>query len=185
MKKCCTCKQTKQLGEFGKNKSRKDGLANFCKMCQKVYNENHSEHSAKKRQEFLNSYKNPHESKSDAAIRYFCETHGKEKWYEICGKRTRLGSDGCVLWTGALNSSGYPTYGIPLPYSAWPIGGHRLSFAVHHGYNALPHAEFPPKADTLVLDHICENPACVNPLHLQVVTHSENLSFIHHGRAAV
>lgn len=36
MKKCCTCKESKELTEFYKNKSKKDGLAAQCKSCKKL-----------------------------------------------------------------------------------------------------------------------------------------------------
>jgi hypothetical protein len=41
MKKCSRCKQVKQLGEFGKNSARKDGLQNSCRECQRNYTRNH------------------------------------------------------------------------------------------------------------------------------------------------
>ena len=38
MKKCCKCKVEKELSEFSKSKSRKDGHKNHCKACCKEYN---------------------------------------------------------------------------------------------------------------------------------------------------
>lgn len=48
-KKCCTCTETKNLSEFNKNKSKKDGYNNICRICsnirsQKYYNENSEKH---------------------------------------------------------------------------------------------------------------------------------------------
>lgn len=37
MKKCGSCKQEKSFDEFGKSKSRKDGLQSYCKACRKLY----------------------------------------------------------------------------------------------------------------------------------------------------
>lgn len=34
MKRCCTCKETKPLDEFYRNKSTKDGYQSSCKPCQ-------------------------------------------------------------------------------------------------------------------------------------------------------
>ena len=49
MKKCYTCKQTKDTTEFNKNKSRKDGLNTICKTCsrersRRYYEENKEHH---------------------------------------------------------------------------------------------------------------------------------------------
>lgn len=38
MKTCPTCKQTKSLSEFGKNKAKKDGLQSQCNECRKEAN---------------------------------------------------------------------------------------------------------------------------------------------------
>lgn len=35
MKKCSKCKETKDCSEFSRNKSRKDGLHNYCRECDK------------------------------------------------------------------------------------------------------------------------------------------------------
>lgn len=39
-KRCYRCKREKELSDFGKNRSRKDGLATWCKECQKQYRDN-------------------------------------------------------------------------------------------------------------------------------------------------
>lgn len=36
-KKCCQCKATKSLREFGKNKARKDGRQSMCRSCRREY----------------------------------------------------------------------------------------------------------------------------------------------------
>ena len=38
MKTCWTCKQTKELAEFGPNKSKPDGLASECRPCKRKQN---------------------------------------------------------------------------------------------------------------------------------------------------
>src|SRR5688500_8519170 len=37
MKKCCRCHQNKNLTEFVKNKTKRDGLSNICKQCNNEY----------------------------------------------------------------------------------------------------------------------------------------------------
>lgn len=59
--------------------------------------------------------------------------------------------DGCWLWQGVLNSSGY--------------GPHREFWTDANG----------PIPMGLVVDHLCRQRSCVNPEHMELVTHSENL----------
>jgi HNH endonuclease len=66
---------------------------------------------------------------------------------------------GCWLWTGALLSS----YG----YGQWPTGhyAHRTVYELIKG----------PIPQGLELDHLCRIPICVNPDHLEPVTHLVNV----------
>jgi hypothetical protein len=43
-KLCCICKITKNLTEFSKNRSRRDGHNTFCKSCGSDYHRNHRDH---------------------------------------------------------------------------------------------------------------------------------------------
>ena len=63
---------------------------------------------------------------------------------------------GCWLWTGSVDGDGYPRMRGGL--------AHRASFSEKNG-------EIPPG---LEIDHKCEVRCCVNPEHLQAVTHAEN-----------
>ncbi len=69
---------------------------------------------------------------------------------------------GCWKWTGATNDREY-NYGC-----FWTIG--KLEGA-HRVALALTGTEVPPGR---VVDHLCRNPNCVNPGHLEIVTQSEN-----------
>jgi len=71
---------------------------------------------------------------------------------------------GCVLWIGSKTSSGYGNFYCGREKRVRPA--HRWLWEQYEG--SLP------TATRLELDHLCRNPACVNLLHLEVVTPSEN-----------
>lgn len=77
----------------------------------------------------------------------------------------------CWYWAGAKNKSGYGVFGIQS--KAWLA--HRVSYFIFRGE---------PPQDKHV-DHTCVNRWCVNPFHLQVVTHAENASLAKRRRDAV
>lgn len=64
---------------------------------------------------------------------------------------------GCWIWEGSVNNQGYPKIGNRY--------AHRASYELHVG----------PIPDGLELDHLCRVPLCVNPAHLEPVTHAENM----------
>lgn len=74
---------------------------------------------------------------------------------------------GCWVWQRAKNREGYGRMSVPNSHRAG--GGvwfaHRVSYEVFVG----------PIPEGLVLDHLCRNRACVNPDHLEPVTHKTNL----------
>lgn len=69
---------------------------------------------------------------------------------------------GCWEWTRYRDDAGYGQVGLR---------GHRVT-PVHR---AVWEAFVGPIPDGLTLDHLCRNPPCANPRHLEPVTNSENV----------
>ena len=67
----------------------------------------------------------------------------------------------CFEWTGGRQSNGYGNLWIGNRL----VGAHRVAYALYFG--AVP-------ANKLVL-HKCDNPRCVNPLHLYLGTQQDNM----------
>jgi hypothetical protein len=75
--------------------------------------------------------------------------------------RYELDANGCWIWQGASHSAGY---GMLWSEDRKQVYAHRFFYEQHVG----------PIPDGLVIDHLCRVPACVNPAHLEPVTHLEN-----------
>jgi hypothetical protein len=75
--------------------------------------------------------------------------------------RVIIQPDGCALWTGAVQSSGY---------GHMSVGEGRIQY-VHRISYSISHGEIPPG---FVVDHICSNRLCVAPGHLEAVSLAEN-----------
>jgi len=58
------------------------------------------------------------------------------------------------------------------------VKAHRFAYALHYGFDALPKAGDPFTGESKVINHICNNPKCVNPKHLNVLTSIENVKLI-------
>lgn len=74
--------------------------------------------------------------------------------------KTSARDDGCIVWTGAKNDRGYGWFHA----NNKMIKAHRWVYEYRKG----------PIPAGLVIDHLCRNPSCVNPDHLEVVTAAEN-----------
>ena len=94
----------------------------------------------------------------------FGDTKLPDRFWDKCCTQDE---SGCWLWTGARFKAGYAgiRWGGAAKY------GHRVAYEVLVG-------EVPAG---LELDHLCRTPACVNPDHLEPVSHRENLARADHS----
>lgn len=72
------------------------------------------------------------------------------------------GSTGCWLWTAKLNRDGYGHFRL----DGRRPGAHRVAYELFVG--AIP--------EGLEIDHLCRVRHCVNPAHLEPVTHGVNVA---------
>lgn len=69
----------------------------------------------------------------------------------------------CWLWTGHLDRYGYANFGL---------GKHRMVKVHRFAYELL----VGPIPEGLEIDHLCRVRHCVNPAHMEPVTHAENMA---------
>lgn len=70
-------------------------------------------------------------------------------------------TDGCWEWTAYRNAFGHGRFRL----GGRLLLAHRVSYEMMVG----------PIPEGLQIDHVCRNPPCVNPAHLEPVTHQENV----------
>lgn len=78
--------------------------------------------------------------------------------------------DGCLIWTGHLNHDGYGQ--MLIDKKVGMKQAHRVAYEIFIG----------PIPKGLELDHLCRVRECVNPAHMEPVTHAEN---VRRGKAGV
>lgn len=72
----------------------------------------------------------------------------------------------CWLWQGARRKAGYGSIGMG-GKGAKNEGAHRVSYMLHNGVSEIPAG--------MVVMHACDTPLCVNPHHLSLGTHTDNV----------
>lgn len=68
---------------------------------------------------------------------------------------------GCWVWSARIDRHGYGVWSV----NGRTLGAHRVMYERFHG----------PVPAGLEIDHLCRVRHCVNPTHMEAVTHSENL----------
>lgn len=89
------------------------------------------------------------------------------RYFDDLLKYTVWAPDGkCVLWTRSTNSGGYGLQNFE--NRTWPA--HRLSYYLANGK---------PNIEGQVVHHKCAVRLCINPDHLELATHADNLLEMH------
>jgi hypothetical protein len=73
-------------------------------------------------------------------------------------------TDTCWLWRGGMTKQGYGQIFAGAGQRRM-IYAHVVSYEMHVA----------PRPEGMDIDHLCDNPSCVNPQHLRPATHRENV----------
>jgi len=75
----------------------------------------------------------------------------------------KVNLEDCILWSKAKDYNGYGKKNVDNK----TFLSHRLSYCEHHNIDL-------EEIKGVVVRHKCDNPSCVNPLHLELGSHRDN-----------
>ena len=113
-------------------------------------------------------------------------TH-RERAQWLLDNKTWIDEKGCMRWTGQQNEKGYGRHNIRIaPGKTKKVEVHRY---IHCMMNGLPYGEDPNDEwngkgkGFKVAHHKCEQPNCVNPDHIELVSRAQNAWSITNNRS--
>jgi hypothetical protein len=96
----------------------------------------------------------------------FCQGHGKRKDFDTQYEIMDAGHTSlCWIWVGGTRGPTNRQYGVYHRFDGSRVGAH--VFSVERSGREIPVG--------MEVDHLCRVPLCVNPDHLEVVSHLENV----------
>ena len=89
-----------------------------------------------------------------------------QKYIDRFNSKYVVAPDGCWTWNAGKDKDGYGRFNVAQGPGRWTnVAAHRFSWTIQNG--AWP-------SDKPVARHLCNNPSCVNPKHIQPGTQKEN-----------
>ncbi len=161
-KPCTKCGAAKPTTTFAPDRRRPSGLQSQCRACTRIrqdaWKTADPEH-----------YRELRRAEHQRNYRPKRRPTAEERFWAKVGHAGALpapdtlaaGRGRCWTWMGAKSSFGHGVFNF-----GDRVGrAHRFSYGLRFG-------EIPPGRE---LDHLCRNPSCVNPAHLEPVTHRVNM----------